>query len=125
MADEAPIGLAELIHQVKHELLTSETDAEGLAPLFSVDLVKLELKVTVKKEGKAGIHIHVVEVGGGAARDDVQTVSVTLTPLLSKEERLRLYRNRYPERWEEVEDTAIRGVLKGGSEGPLDDMYQS
>ena len=35
MSKEKTIGLAELIEKVKHELLSTETDAEGAVPLFS------------------------------------------------------------------------------------------
>lgn len=40
MAEEPPLGLAELIEQVKRDLLSTETDTET-APLFSVDEVTL------------------------------------------------------------------------------------
>jgi hypothetical protein len=67
----------------------------------------------IRKEAKGGLQIHVIELGGGASRDDVQTVKVTLTPLLSKEERVRLYRTRYPERWQALETASVEAGLKG------------
>ena len=83
----------------------------------------LELQVTVHKEGKAGLKIYVAEIGGGAGRDDVQKVEVTLTPLLSKEERLRLYKTRYPERWKELEESSVEGGLKGSGKTSLNDQF--
>ena len=54
MSEENLIGLAELIEQVKHELLYAETDTQKTAPIFSVDQVELEIQVTVRREGKDG-----------------------------------------------------------------------
>ncbi len=125
MSAEKHIGLAELIEKVKRELLSTEAEAEGTVPLFSVDQVSLELKVTVHKEGKAGLQIHVVEVGGGVGRDDVQTVKVTLSPLVSREERIRLFKEQHPERWRAVEDASVEGGLKGSDEESLDNLYGS
>lgn len=122
MSEENSIGLAELIEQIKQELLSTEAEGEKPIPLFSVDQVSLELQVTARKEGKAGIKVYVVELGGGGSRDDVQKVTVTLTPLLSKEERISLYKTRYPEKWQVLEETSIEGLLKGSNDEPLGDL---
>jgi hypothetical protein len=74
---EDRIGLAELIQEVKRELLAPEIGSPEAVPLFSVDDIVLELKVTVHKEAKGGVKVYVVELGGGGSRDDVQTVRVT------------------------------------------------
>jgi hypothetical protein len=123
MSKENPIGLAELIEQVKQELLSTQMDAKETVPLFSVDEVSLELKLAVRKEGKAGLQIHVVELGAGVGRDDVQTVKVTLSPLISKEDRVRLFKTRYPERWQALEETSIEAALKGSESESLSDLY--
>ncbi|ACC85033.1 trypco2 family protein [Nostoc punctiforme] len=122
MPEENSIGLAELIEQIKQELLSTEVEGEKPIPLFSVDQVSLELQVTARKEGKAGIKVYVVELGGGGSRDDVQKVTVTLTPLLSKEERIALYKTRYPQKWKLLEETSIEGLLKGSNDEPLGDL---
>ncbi|MGB3758623.1 MAG: trypco2 family protein [Rivularia sp. (in: cyanobacteria)] len=122
MSEENSIGLAELIEQIKQELLSTEAEGEKPIPLFSVDQVNLELQVTARKEGKAGIKVYVVELGGGGSRDDVQKVTVTLTPLLTKEERVALYKTRYPQKWKLLEETSIEGLLKGSSGEPLGDL---
>ncbi|MEH2146786.1 trypco2 family protein [Nostoc sp.] len=122
MSEENSIGLAELIEQIKQELLSTEAEREKPIPLFSVDQVSLELQVTARKEGKAGIKVYVVELGGGGSRDNVQKVTVTLTPLLSKEERIALYKTRYPQKWKLLEETSIEGLLKGSNDEPLGDL---
>lgn len=122
MSEENSLGLAELIEHIKQELLSTEAEGEKPIPLFSVDQVNLELQVTARKEGKAGIKVYVVELGGGGSRDDVQKVTVTLTPLLSKEERIALYKTRYPEKWKKLEGTSIEGLLKGSNDEPLGDL---
>ena len=128
MMDENKIGLAELIEQVKRELLF--TSFEGLAkeetkvPLFSVDSVELELQVTVKKEGKAGIKIYVLDVGGSGSRDDVQTVKVSLSPLLPKEMLLEFYKKRYPGNLQEFVTQSLEALTKG-SDGDLASQFGS
>jgi hypothetical protein len=116
MAEDNTIGLAELIEQVKRELLTPSLEGETDIPLLSVDSVELELQVTVKKEGNAGIKIYVLELGGKDSRDNVQKVKVKLSPIVSKEVLLGRYKKRYPERLNDLVDTSFEGIFKGGSE---------
>jgi hypothetical protein len=127
MSDENLIGLADLIQQVKRELLTTYLNDESPSndtdiPVFSVDSVELELQVTVKKEGKGGIKIYVLELGGGGSRDDVQKVKLTLSPLLKKEQLLAMYNKMYPERWQEFLKTNVEALTKG-NESNLNDQF--
>ncbi|MDZ8138251.1 MAG: trypco2 family protein [Nostoc sp. DedQUE04] len=127
MSDENLIGLAELIQQVKRELLTTYLNDETPShdtdiPVFSVDSVELELQVTLKKEGKGGVKIYVLELGGGSSRDDVQKVKLTLSPLLKKEQLLGIYKKLYPERWQEFLETSVEALTKG-NEGNLSDQF--
>lgn len=113
MSENDTIGLAELIDQVKQELLTQRPGSGSTVPFFSVDQVTLELKVTVSKAGKAGLRIHVIEVGGNLSREDVHTIQVTLTPLVSKEERIQLYKQYLPDAIEDVKRGGVIGGMKG------------
>lgn len=113
MSNLNSIGLAELIEHIKQELLSTKTDAEKAIPLFSVDQVTWELQVIARKEGKAGIKVFVAELGGKESHNDMQKVTVTLSPLLSKEEQITLYKTRYPEKFKVLENTSIEGLLKG------------
>jgi hypothetical protein len=122
MPQDHPIGLTELIEQVKRELLTPDVGAGGDIPLFSVDEVSLELQVTVHKDAHGGIKIHIAELGGDIARETVQKVNVTLTPLLSKEERIQLYKAHNPKGWQWVERMSVDSAMKGSAE-PLDNSY--
>jgi hypothetical protein len=119
MSNENLIGLAELIEQVKKELLTTSPSNEKDIPFLSVDSVELELQVTVKKEGKGGVKIYVLEVGAGGSRDDVQKVKVTLSPLLNKETLLKAYYQKYPERWQEFLKTSVEALTKGSDAPPM------
>ncbi|MBW4665930.1 MAG: hypothetical protein KME60_00445 [Cyanomargarita calcarea GSE-NOS-MK-12-04C] len=115
------IGLAELIQQVKQELLTTYPGSENDTPLLSIDSVELELQVTVKKEGKAGIKINVLQFGGGelsggANRDDVQKVKVKLSPLVSKEVLINTYGKKNPEKYQQFVDQTLEGILKGSDD---------
>jgi hypothetical protein len=117
MEDENSIGLADLIKQIRRELLTPASDAEEDVPLLSVDSVELELQVTVKKQGTAGVKIYVVNLGGGINRDDVQKVKVKLSPLLSKDQMLGVYKQQNPEKWKKFLATGSEALMKG-SEDP-------
>jgi hypothetical protein len=123
MAEENSIGLAELIEQVKRELLAPSLEDKTDIPLLSVDEVELELQVTVKKDAKGGIKIYVLELGGGGSRDDVQKVKVKLSPIVNKEILLGLYKKRHPERLNELVETSIEGILKGDSDANLNEGF--
>ncbi len=115
------IGLAELIQQVKQELLTTYPNSENSTPILSIDSVELELQVTVKREGKGGVKINVLQFGGGelsggASRDDVQKVKVKLSPLLSKEQILKAYYKENPEQWQKFLETTVDALTKGSDE---------
>ncbi len=119
LSEESSIGLAEFIEQVKKELLIQPASS---TPLLSVDQVELELQVTIHKEGSAGIQIQIIQAGGKLGSDDVHTVKVTLTPLLSKEERLHIYKSNHPELKDALERIALEGGLKG-SDSDAKDLY--
>ena len=77
----------------------------------------------MKKEGKAGLKVYVVTAGGGLSRSDVQVVTVKLTPLLSKEERIRVFQNLHPNEWKSIEAASVKGVLKGVTNQNLSSLY--
>lgn len=116
MLEEKSIGLTELIQQVKQDLMSTALNQESEVPLFTVDAVELELQVTVKKDAKAGIKFYVVDIGGGASRDDVQKVKVSLSPLLDKAQLLSLYKKRFPEKWNEFLEKASDALTKGNGD---------
>jgi hypothetical protein len=125
MADENDgIGLTELLNQVKQELVAASTlatikqSADGAIqptdiPLFTYGNVELELQVTVKKDVKGGLKISVFELGGGASRDDVQKIKVTLQPLFSKEELLNILQEQNPKFLEYIKRHAPNALTKG------------
>jgi hypothetical protein len=119
MSDENLIGLAELIQQVKQELLTISPSNEQDVPFLGVDSVELELQVTVKKEGKGGVKIYVLEVGVGGSRDDVQKVKVTLSPLVNKATLLEAYSKKNSDGWAKLLEQSLKGVTKGNDEPPM------
>ncbi len=93
------IGLSELIEQVKAELLAppQDKDKAKTAPFLFVESVELELQVTVKKEGKAGVKVDVLSIGGaelgsGSGQDKIQKIKVKLSPLFEKEEIKEYYK---------------------------------
>jgi hypothetical protein len=107
-----PIGLTELIYQVKRELLSPESRRADPVPLFAVDEIELEIAVSVRREGEAGINIQVLSVGGGMGREDAQTVRVTLRPLRNREQLLADLRERDPELFATMATESLK-LLKG------------
>jgi hypothetical protein len=97
MPKKNSIGLAELVAKVRQELLDLENAPD--VPLFSVDEIKLQLQVTISKEANGELNIEVVELGGGVSREDVQQVELTLTPLVNKEQRITLFKDKHPDFW--------------------------
>ena len=124
------IGLTELLNQVKRELVAASTLAtvkqsdDGAIqptdiPLFTYGNVELELQVTVKKDVKGGLKISVFEFGGGASRDDVQKIKVTLQPLFSREELLGILEKQNPKFLEYVKRHAPNALTKGDHKKPI------
>lgn len=82
------LGLAEFIREVKRELTASEQGGDGSAKLLVIEEIELDIQVGVSVDAKAGINVQVLQLGGGAKRDDVHTIKVKLQPLLSHQERV-------------------------------------
>ncbi len=121
------IGLAELIQQVKQELLSTVPGRSADAPILFVDAVELELKVTVSREGKGGVKIDVVSIGGGELggvikREDVHTVKVTLSPLFDKERLMEFYQTLHSDKVPTTVKQSLEALLKG-EEGNLADQF--
>jgi hypothetical protein len=118
------IGLSELIEKIKTELLAPpHKDKE--VPFLFVESVELELQVTVKRDGKAGVKVDVLsvggaELGGGLGQDNVQRVKVKLSPLFDKSKVIEFYRKLYPgEEFNLIKKSL--DTLKGDSQGSADD----
>ncbi len=121
MAEPQSIGLAELIQQVKQELVASDTASDNgtaAAPLFMVEDIQLEIKVAVSAKGGGGVNIHVVQLNAGVQRDDVHTVTVKLQPILTHDERLEALRRKGL--IEIIEAESTRALVKGNGPSPND-----
>jgi hypothetical protein len=122
-SNEKSIGLAELIEQVKRELLSTALGQTKDAPILFVDSVELELQVTVKREGKGGIKIDVVAIGGAelrgtTGREDVHTVKVTLSPLFDKARLLEFYQTLDSDQVPKSVKQSLDALFKGDDEDP-------
>ncbi|PSB33918.1 trypco2 family protein [Stenomitos frigidus] len=120
-----PIGLAELIQQVKQELLATVPGKTKEAPILLVSSVEVEVQVTVKREGKAGIKIDVVavgggELGGGLSRDEVHKVKITLSPLFDRERLLEFYQTLQADQVPAAVKQSMEALFKGEDGNPAD-----
>lgn len=130
MPDHPPesIGLAELIQQVKKELLSSVPGQSSDAPILFVASVELELKVTVSREGRGGVKIDVVsvggaELGGNLKREDVHIVKVSLSPLFDKERLMEFYETLHSDKMPTTVKQSLEALLKGEDCGNLADQF--
>jgi hypothetical protein len=119
------IGLAELIEQVKQDLLSTVPGKNKDAPILFVSSVEVEAQVTVKREGKAGVKIDVVsvgggELGGGISRDDVHKVKVTLSPLFDKDRMMEFYQTLQADKVPASVRQSIDAFLKGEEDNLAD-----
>jgi hypothetical protein len=131
--DKSPIELAELIQQVKEDLLSVTPGKDKDAPFLFVESVELELQVTVKRTGKAGvkgnIKINVLgsggevggEIGGDRAQDRTHKVKVKLSPLFDKERLVKFYEQVYSENMPPTVKNSITGLFKGDEESNLNE----
>lgn len=133
MSGENQIGLTELLNQLKQELLEasilSSFKVKGNngsqkpidIPLFAYGNIQLELQVTVKKEGGAGVKLYLFDFKGGGSRDDVQKIKMTLEPLFTKEQLLDILEKNNPKFLEYIKRNAPYAVTKGSANENLDD----
>jgi hypothetical protein len=99
---------------LKSELLNTDYDQDGRAQFLGLEQVSLEIGVTVRREGKAGVKVCVAELRGSAARDNVHRMTVNLVPQLTRDERLQLYRARHPQRLVDLENIALESIQAKG-----------
>ena len=81
-------SLQEVIAQIKNDLLAATNSPDY--PLFLVDKLEIEVAVNIRAEGASGIKIQVVELGGNISREQCHKVTITLSPILSREEQRTL-----------------------------------
>ncbi|MBE9136934.1 hypothetical protein IQ254_06915 [Nodosilinea sp. LEGE 07088] len=120
------IGLAELVEQVKQELLSAAPSKDNV-PILFVDSVELQLQVTVKRERQSKVKVEVVaiggvEVGGGGSRNDVHQVIVKMSPLFTKDKVLEFYQTLHPDQIPPMVMESVDILLKGSGDN-LDQQF--
>lgn len=100
MADENRIGLAEMIDNLRQELLESQKLAENADIKFSVENIDLELKVQVQKDttvgGKGGVKFWVVNAETEGKQTDTNVTEQTIKLSLKAENHKDLAKNELP-----------------------------
>jgi len=118
------IGLAELIQQVEAELL-SFGPGTGRVPLFYVKEVTLELQVTISKEGNAGLRIQVIEAGVAIKREDVHTITLTLDPIMEKNDVVDYYKQHAPGGAQLLPHVGAKAILKGDAQESQEETFNT
>lgn len=76
------IELADLVDYVASQLAEAEGRASKRASrIIALQECQLEMTVTVKREGKAGIRVYVVELGGGGSSEHLHRISAKFRPV--------------------------------------------
>jgi len=71
------IRLNDLIEHVKAEL----SQPPKTQAMFQVKQLQIEVQVSIERDGKGGIDLHIVNVGVGQTLGNVQKVTITLEPI--------------------------------------------
>ena len=75
------IELADLVDYVASQLAEAEARASKRASrIIALQECQLEMAVTVKREGKAGIRVYVLELGGGGSAEQLHRISAKFRP---------------------------------------------
>jgi hypothetical protein len=117
-----PISLADLIDQVKRDLLDPAVTGGAEPPLLYVDAIEVTAQVVARREkgegGKAGLSLSVlglkadagVDTKTGVAGQLTQAVTVKLSPLVTKAEYLE---GLSASRRDKLAETAAKGAVRG------------
>ena len=79
---EKPVGIRELIDQVKRELLAEHDVSQ---PLFFVRQVDVEVAFTVQRNVNGGLDLQVVQLGGERSVSTAHRIQVVLDPVVGPE----------------------------------------
>ncbi|MFC5972002.1 trypco2 family protein [Halomarina salina] len=112
---EDDLPLKEFIRAVQAELIESESEREesNIPPLFKVDSLEIEASVVASKrvEGKGGIDIQVVSLGGGGHVEEQSVQKIKLTLSTVEAEDIERYEQRLEEMQQEAQTTGGGGML--------------
>lgn len=116
MEDNLP--LKEFVRAVQSELIESEKEREesDIPPLFKVDSLEIEASVVASKrvEGKGGISIQVVSLGGGGHVEEQSVQKIKLTLSAVEEEDIERYEQWVEEMQQREQTTGGGGMLVDG-----------
>jgi len=109
------ISLQKLIDQVKKELLAPTHSPDY--PLFFVDKVELDLAVAITQGASGEIGISVLDVLSASAKKESSqqyghTIKITLTPILTDEER-RILLDKDGRLRKRIEQITATALIKG------------
>jgi len=79
------LGIYEVIQELKKEFAELEKPTASKYR-FDIKEVEIELSVAVKRKGKAGINVWIVEAGGEYSSEDIHKIKLKLEPYVDLEE---------------------------------------
>lgn len=81
---EGEVTLRDLVDQVKEELKKGTDNPD--APLFFVEKVEIQVSVKAVKKATGGVSLQVVNIGGDVSKENTNTITVKLTPIIPVEQ---------------------------------------
>jgi len=102
------VTFQQLIDQVKKELTPQFDEPEN--PLFLVEKIEIQVAVKISSEGKGGVNLQIVELGGGISKENSNIITVSLTPIIPPEQ-LRQLLDSATKR--QVTKESTRRLIKG------------
>jgi hypothetical protein len=86
--DAGLIPLHDLIQRIRHDLQHDQTENDF--PVFYIDEVNVEINFVVTGDIKSGFNLGVASLGSKVSESRTQKIGLKLSPLMSKEEAIRL-----------------------------------
>jgi hypothetical protein len=77
------LSIAELIEQVKTDLLREH---ESTPALFAISEVEVQVSFTAERNASGGIDLQVVQLGAGGATSQTHSVTIRLEPLVTPDD---------------------------------------
>ncbi|MEM8535715.1 MAG: trypco2 family protein [Chloroflexota bacterium] len=112
--NEEGLSLGQFIRDVKHDLVSTQTEEDDPVPFFVIDEVIIEINFFVEGTIKGGFNLlKVVEVGSEVAEHRIQKATVHLKPILTREEIIKRTEEKDSTLMERITSEGRRYLLRG------------
>lgn len=114
---DKPISLGKFIEAVKHDLVTTYSD--DAEKLFMIDEIIVEASFVITGEVDGKLDLKVVQLGSKVSEERIQKASIRLTPIISREDRIKQLEDDDAAYQQAIEVAKI--TLRGGKSSDTDE----